>query len=78
MSPVVPFEFDPRNDGYWGDTTSTLDWCEANYEVTTTLNTAAFSWLKAPTSPSGALSEIEKLGHALTYGQWAYGRVIVH
>ena len=41
MSPVVPFEFDPRNDGYWGDTTSTLDWCEANYEVTTTLDTAA-------------------------------------
>jgi len=30
---MSPLEFDPRNDGYWGDTTSTLDWCETNYEV---------------------------------------------
>ena len=33
MSPVVPFEFNVTNDGFWGDTTSTLDWCEGNYEV---------------------------------------------
>ena len=33
MSPIVPFEFNVTNDGYWGDTTSTLDWCEGNYEV---------------------------------------------
>eukprot|EP00092_Neocalanus_flemingeri_P007753 GFUD01008371.1.p1 GENE.GFUD01008371.1~~GFUD01008371.1.p1 ORF type:complete len:272 (+),score=72.00 GFUD01008371.1:154-969(+) len=30
MSPLI---FNPSNDGYWGDTTSTLDWCETNYEV---------------------------------------------
>ena len=30
---MPPFDFDPRNDGFWGDTTSTLDWCENNYEV---------------------------------------------
>jgi len=30
---MSPLSFDPRNDGYWGDTTSTLDWCETNYEV---------------------------------------------
>ena len=35
---MPPFDFDPRNDGLWGDTTSTLDWCEHNYEV---------SWLSA-------------------------------
>ena len=33
MSPVVPFEFNVTNDGFWGDTTATLDWCEGNYEV---------------------------------------------
>lgn len=33
MSPIVPFEFNVTNDGYWGDTTATLDWCEGNYEV---------------------------------------------
>ena len=30
---MSPLDFDPRNDGYWGDTTATLDWCEQNYEV---------------------------------------------
>ena len=30
---MPPFDFDPRNEGLWGDTTSTLDWCEHNYEV---------------------------------------------
>lgn len=30
---MSPLNFDPKNDGYWGDTTSTLDWCEQNYEV---------------------------------------------
>jgi len=30
---MSPLSFDPRNEGYWGDTTSTLDWCEDNYEV---------------------------------------------
>ena len=30
MSPLI---FNPSNDGFWGDTTSTLDWCETNYEV---------------------------------------------
>lgn len=30
---MPPFDFDPRNDGFWGDTTSTLDWCENNYEL---------------------------------------------
>ena len=64
MSPVVPFEFDPRNDGYWGDTTSTLDWCEANYEVTTTLNTAAFSWhLLALVGPSPRLRNWDMPSH---------------
>ena len=33
MSPLI---FNPSNDGYWGDTTSTLDWCETNYEVSVT------------------------------------------
>ena len=33
MSPIVPFEFNVTNDGFWGDTTATLDWCEGNYEV---------------------------------------------
>ena len=33
MSPIVPFEFNVTNDGFWGDTTATLDWCERNYEV---------------------------------------------
>ena len=32
---MSPLSFDPRNEGYWGDTTSTLDWCEDNYEVPT-------------------------------------------
>lgn len=30
---MSPLNFDPKNDGYWGDTTATLDWCEQNYEV---------------------------------------------
>jgi len=30
---MSPLSFDPKNHGYWGDTTSTLDWCESNYEV---------------------------------------------
>ena len=30
---MAPFDFDPHNDGFWGDTTSSLDWCEDNYEV---------------------------------------------
>ena len=30
---MPPFDFDPINDGFWGNTTSTLDWCERNYEV---------------------------------------------
>ena len=30
---MSPLNFDPKNDGYWGDTTATLDWCEKNYEV---------------------------------------------
>lgn len=30
---MSPLNFDPRNDGFWGDTTATLDWCETNYEV---------------------------------------------
>ena len=30
---MPPFDFDPVNDGYWGDTTSSLDWCEDNYAV---------------------------------------------
>ena len=34
---MSPLSFDPRNEGYWGDTTSTLDWCEGNYEVTSPL-----------------------------------------
>ena len=33
---MSPLNFDPRNDGFWGDTTATLDWCETNYEVTST------------------------------------------
>ena len=33
---MSPLNFDPRNDGFWGDTTATLDWCETNYEVTNT------------------------------------------
>ena len=32
---MPPFDFDPINDGFWGNTTSTLDWCERNYEVQT-------------------------------------------
>ena len=32
---MSPLNFNPSNDGYWGDTTSTLDWCETNYEVST-------------------------------------------
>lgn len=24
----------PRGIGFWGEPTSTLDWCESNYEVT--------------------------------------------
>ena len=30
---MPPFDFNPINDGFWGNTTSTLDWCERNYEV---------------------------------------------
>jgi len=29
---MAPLEMD--FDGYWGKPTSTIDWCEANYEVT--------------------------------------------
>ena len=29
---MSPLNFNPSNDGYWGDTASTLDWCETNYE----------------------------------------------
>ena len=30
---MPPYDFETYNDGYWGNTTSTLDWCEINYEV---------------------------------------------
>jgi len=30
---MPPYNFETYNDGYWGNTTSTLDWCEINYEV---------------------------------------------
>ena len=30
---MAPVEVD--GEGVWGEVTSTIDWCEANYEVTT-------------------------------------------
>ena len=30
---MAPFNGTEQMDGYWGPPTSTLDWCEANYEV---------------------------------------------
>ena len=39
---MPPYDFDTHNDGFWGDTTSTLDWCENNYEVNK-YNHVAFS-----------------------------------
>ena len=27
-------ELEPDDPGFWGPPTSTLDWCEANYDVT--------------------------------------------
>ena len=41
---MSPLDFDPRNDGYWGDTTATLDWCEQNYEVGKWLKSNPDSW----------------------------------
>ena len=41
--PVMsPLNFNPSNDGYWGDTTATLDWCETNYEVSLVIGCLKF------------------------------------
>ena len=42
---MSPLDFDPRNDGYWGDTTATLDWCEQNYEVRKWHTSNPDSWI---------------------------------
>jgi len=57
--------FDPTGGsppGYWGDVTSTIDWCESNYQVTQYL---AEFW--------NAVSSLAMVAFAV-YGWWLQGR----
>ena len=33
MPPIIQIYTNPGNDGFWGNITSTVDWCEENYVV---------------------------------------------
>ena len=33
MPPVIEIYTDPGKDGFWGNITSSIDWCEENYVV---------------------------------------------